>query len=52
MPLIVASDMIYPMQAADICIYCVNWGFRIPTRGMNAPTRSEIADEFGPWLNR
>jgi hypothetical protein len=45
-------DMTYAMQAADICIYCVNWGFRVPSRGMNAPTRSEIADEFGPWLNR
>ncbi len=51
-PFFVASDMIYAMQAADICIYCVNWGFRIPSRGMNASTRSEIADEFGPWLNR
>ena len=39
-PFFVASDMIYAMQAADICIYCVNWGFRIPSRGMNAPTRS------------
>ena len=27
-PSFVASDMIYAMQAADICIYCVNWGFR------------------------
>ena len=51
-PFFVASDMIYPMQAADICIYCVNWGFRLPTRGMDAPTRPEIANEFGPWLNR
>ena len=51
-PFFVASDMIYAMQAADICIYCVNWGFRIPSRSMNASTRSEIADEFGPWLNR
>jgi hypothetical protein len=51
-PFFVASDMIYPMQAADVCIYCVNWGFRLPTRGMDANTRPEIANEFGPWLNR
>lgn len=49
-PLFVASDMTYPIQAADLCIYCVNWGFRLPERGMDAPVRSEIADEFGPAL--
>jgi hypothetical protein len=43
--------MAFPIQAADICIYCVNWGFRLPTLGMNAAVRPEIADEFGPWLN-
>jgi Protein of unknown function (DUF3800) len=51
-PFFVSSDMIYPMQAADLCIYCVNWGFRIPSRGMTKPTRPEIGDGFGPWLNR
>ncbi|NMC20996.1 MAG: DUF3800 domain-containing protein [Thermogutta sp.] len=51
-PFFVSSDMTYPVQAADICIYCVNWGFRLPSVGMNAPTREEIASEFGPWLNR
>jgi len=51
-PFFVASDMIYPMQAADLCIYCVNWGFRLPSQGMTAVTRHEIADEFGPWLRQ
>jgi hypothetical protein len=51
-PFFVASDMIYPMQAADLCIYCINWGFRLPTQGMNEPVRTEIAEEFGPWLSR
>lgn len=51
-PFFVASDMIYPMQAADLCIYCVNWGFRLPTQGMNAAVRPEISNEFGPWLSR
>lgn len=49
-PFFVSSDMTYPVQAADMAIYCVNWGFRLPTRGMDAPTRDEIASEFGPWL--
>ncbi len=51
-PFFVSSDMTYPVQAADLAIYCLNWGFRLPTRGMDAATRREIADEFGPWLNQ
>lgn len=50
-PMFVASDMTMAVQAADLAIYCVNWGFRLPALGMNEPTRLEIADEFGPWLN-
>ena len=46
----VSSDMTYPVQAADLAIYCVNWGFRLPTRGMDAPGRPEIADDYGRWL--
>jgi hypothetical protein len=49
-PFFVSSDMTYPVQAADLAIYCVNWGFRLPTRGMNAEVRREIADDFGRWL--
>ena len=51
-PLFVASDMTYPVQAADLCIYCINWGFRLPERGMEAVTRLEIAGEFGPLLSK
>lgn len=51
-PFFVSSDMAYPIQAADMAIYCVNWGFRLPSRGMDAVTREEIASEFGPWLNQ
>ena len=43
--------MSYPIQAADVCIYCINWGFRLPSQGMNASTRAEIGEEFGPWLS-
>ncbi len=49
-PFFVASDMNYAVQAADLTIYCINWGFRLPTRGMEAPVRSEIASRYGRWL--
>lgn len=52
MPFFVSSEMTYPVQAADLCIYCVNWGFRLPSQGMNAPRRDEISEVFGPWLNQ
>lgn len=51
-PLFVASDMSYPIQAADVCIYCVNCGFRIPARGMDAAPRQEVADMFAGELGR
>lgn len=51
-PLFVASDMTYPIQAADVCIYALNWGFRLPGVGMVAPARLEIAEEFGSWLTQ
>jgi uncharacterized protein DUF3800 len=50
-PMFVASDLTKAVQAADLAIYCVNWAFRLPSVGMTAPTRAEIATEFGPWLN-
>ena len=49
-PFFVSSDMAYAVQAADLCIYCVNWGFRLPSRGMNAECRNEIAGMFGADL--
>jgi hypothetical protein len=51
-PFFVSSDMSYPVQAADLCMYCVNWGFRVASIGMTAAARAEIADEFGPWLKQ
>jgi len=46
-PFFVASDMAYPVQVADVAIYALNWGFRLPQYGMNAPTRPDIEAEFG-----
>jgi len=51
-PFFVSSDMTYPVQAADVCIYCINWGFRLPASGMDAPVRPEIQEEFGTALRR
>lgn len=49
-PFFVSSDMVYPIQAADVCIYCVNGGFRL--NGMAAPARPEIEGEFVQWLRK
>lgn len=49
-PFFVASDMTALVQVADVIIYCLNWGFRLPSEGMDAPVRDEIASEFGPYI--
>lgn len=51
-PLFVVSDLTYPIQAADLAIYALNWGFRLPSAGMDAPVREEIAREFGPCIRQ
>jgi hypothetical protein len=51
-PFFVSSAMTYPIQAADVSIYCINWGFRLPAKGMNEPVREEIQREFAPLLSR
>ena len=50
-PLFVSSAMTLPVQLADICLYCINWGYRLPERGMNAPERAEIA-QFASKIRR
>lgn len=50
-PLFVASDMTIGVQAADLCLYALNWGFR-PHEWGDLETRDEIAKEFGPKLAR
>lgn len=51
-PLFVSSEMSYLIQAADIAIYCVNWGFRLPSHGFDKPTRKEIDNRFRYHLER
>ena len=41
-PMFVESDMAYGVQVADLCIYCLNWGWRLPEQNMNEITRPEI----------
>ena len=43
-PFFMESDMAYGVQAADLCIYCLNWGWR--SRDMTEPTREEIGPFF------
>jgi hypothetical protein len=49
-PFFISSDMAYPIQAADVCIYCVNLAFRLPTQGMDEPVREDIRVEFLDWI--
>ena len=51
-PLFVSSDMTYAVQAADICLYAINWGFRLQSWGVDIEKRDELATEFGPTLKR
>lgn len=46
-PLFVESDMAYGVQVADLCIYCLNWGWRLPGL-MTEPKRAEV--EPFVWL--
>lgn len=50
-PFFVSSDLTHAVQAADLCIYCINWGFRLKSLGMDAVGRDEISSRFGYWLN-
>ncbi len=49
-PLFVESDMAYGVQVADLCIYCLTWGWRLRGR-MTEPTRPEI-EPFAELLHR
>jgi hypothetical protein len=51
-PLFSSSFLSIPIQVADVCIYCINWGYRRPSWGMNAPTREEIKEQFAGWLRQ
>jgi hypothetical protein len=43
--------MAYPVQAADLAIYCVNWGYRLAP-GMQGECREELRMDFENSLRR
>ena len=49
-PLFVDSEMSVGVQAADLCLYCINWGFRLQSWDFRGPMREEIANRFGGRL--
>ncbi len=49
-PFFSSSYLSIPIQVADVCVYCINWGFR--RGGMNAPTRTKIEEQFAGWIRR
>jgi hypothetical protein len=49
-PFFSSSYLSIPIQVADVCIYCINWGFRRRTWGMDAPTRPRIEEQFAGWI--
>jgi hypothetical protein len=46
-PLFVDSELSAGVQAADICIYCVNWGFRRREWEFTGQSRDDIRQAFG-----
>ena len=49
-PLFVASDMAVGVQAADVCIYCINWGFR--PNNWNYEARGEISEYCRRYISQ
>lgn len=45
-PMFVDSELSLGAQAADLCLYCINWGFRRPEWKFNGPKRDDIHQEF------
>ena len=50
-PLFVNSASAHAVQAADLCIYCVNWGYRCEAVGMTAEGRPEIAENYASAID-
>lgn len=48
----VASDMSYPVQVADVVLYCLNWAYRGTGPNEPAPPRPEIEHLVGACLEK
>lgn len=51
-PFFVDSELAPGVQAADLCLYCINWGFRRNEWGFTGPNRAEVQTRFGGKLYR
>lgn len=50
-PLFVDSRMYPAIQAADLIIYCINWGYRLPAWDYHGQVRDEIGRRYGEQLS-
>jgi hypothetical protein len=50
-PLFVSSLLSIPVQAADLAIYCLNWGYRRTSWQPNTAVRPKIKRDFGGWVD-
>lgn len=50
-PLFVSSELSLGVQAADVCLYCMNWGYRRADWSIQADERSEITNLFASYLH-
>jgi len=51
-PLFIDSELSPCIQAADVCLYCVNWGFRRREWKFSGEERSEIADRYARYCGK
>jgi hypothetical protein len=51
-PLFVSSFLSVPVQAADLVVYSLNWGYRKEKWSMNAPVRERIQSDFAGWIDQ
>ncbi len=45
-PMFVDSELSPGVQAADLCLYCINWGFRSPQWNFKGDTRDDIHTQY------
>jgi hypothetical protein len=51
-PIFVDSELSPGVQAADLCIYCINWGFRRAEWDFHGDTREDIQRDFAGLCGR
>lgn len=51
-PLFVDSQLAVGVQAADVVLYCINYGYRRNEWGFTGPTRQEIKQRYGGLIHK